>query len=69
MTWADVDLSGGAYVVLGGRLAKKKLPSGAAGSPSATWGANAAHMAVIAQQAPFRIAVHASAWLPPRPVA
>jgi hypothetical protein len=68
LTWADVDLSAGSYVVLGGRLANRTLPASAGPSPSATWGANAAHMAVISQQAPFRMAVHASAWLPVRPV-
>jgi hypothetical protein len=64
LTWADVDVSAGSYVVLEGRLSGRTLAAGAAPSPSATWGANAAHMAVIAQQAPFRTAIHAGAWLP-----
>jgi hypothetical protein len=61
VTWADVDVAPGAYVALGGQLAATTLPRG---GPDVSWGQDAAHMAAIAQQAPFRLAVHASAWLP-----
>jgi hypothetical protein len=43
------------------RLAGKSIPPGA----GVTWGANAAHMARIALQRAYRIAIHASAMLPP----
>jgi hypothetical protein len=62
VTWADVDVAAGAYVALGGRLAGTTLPRGS--GPNVSWGQDAAHMAAITQQAPFRLAVHASAWLP-----
>ena len=65
-TWADVGTAPGSHVTLAGRLAGLRLAERAGSGPAATWGENSAHMAVIAQQRPFRIAVHASAWLPVR---
>jgi hypothetical protein len=61
-TWAHVDVAPGRHVTLAGRLAGTTLPRGS--GPDLSWGKDAAHMAAIAQQAPFRLAVHASAWLP-----
>ena len=63
VTWADVDEAPGAYVRLGGPLAGTTLPRGAS-APALSFGQDSAHMAAITQQAPFRLAVHASAWLP-----
>jgi hypothetical protein len=77
-TWSDVswddvlgpnDAAGEAFVKLAGPLAGQAKPvrpaskNGGAAPTTATWGATSAHMALIAQQAPFRLAVHASTWL------
>jgi len=64
LSWADVAEDAASSVRVAGRWATKRKPL-RSGSPSATvtWGANSAAMAAITQQAPFRIAIHASEWL------
>jgi hypothetical protein len=66
LSWEDVAVAPGAHLRLAAVAAKnpKRVRPGADG-PEAAWGRNSAHMALIAQQAPMRVAVHASVWLPP----
>jgi hypothetical protein len=53
------------HVPARGPLDGLELPlSASSPAPRARWGANAAHFALITQQSAFRIAFHASAWLP-----
>jgi hypothetical protein len=61
LSWAHLApsaaaLSQIAYVPVNGVLKDKKLGA-------ATWGKNAAHMASILRQSPFRLAIHARNWL------
>jgi hypothetical protein len=68
LTWADVGTAPGRHIALRGPLEGKALPE-RPGGVTAAWAHNSAHMAVIAQQRPFRVAIHAGAWLPEVPPA
>jgi hypothetical protein len=70
LTWDDVadpaSLPNLVYLTMAGRLSAQERPVRGPGTDGlrARWGANAAHMALITQQLPARLAIHASAWLP-----
>lgn len=73
LSWDDLvadpaDLPDLVYIPLAGRLNGQQRPAYPAGSggvpPVAQWGQTSAHMALITQQKPLRMAIHASVWLP-----
>jgi hypothetical protein len=60
LSWAHVGVAAGAHLPLAAVTPPLNLNLGGSGSPKARWGQDAAHMAAITFQRPFRAAVHSS---------
>jgi hypothetical protein len=60
LTWAHVGVAPGGHLPLAAMAASLDLNLGGPGSPKAKWRQDAAHMAAITFQRPFRAAVHGS---------
>ena len=60
LSWGHADVVPGAHLPLAAISPPLNLNLGGAGSPKARWGQDAAHMAAITFQRPFRAAVHSS---------
>jgi len=67
LTWGHVGVPPGGQLSLGALAPAPTLRLAGPGSPTATWGADAAHMAAITFQRPFRAAVHSSSILAVQP--
>jgi len=60
LSWGHVGVAPGGYLPLAALPASLNLSLGNSGSPKAKWSQDAAHMAAITFQRPFRAAVHSS---------
>jgi hypothetical protein len=60
LSWAHVGVAAGAHLPLAAVTPPLNLNLEGSGSPKARWGQDAAHMAAITFQRPFRAAVHSS---------
>jgi hypothetical protein len=60
LNWTHVGVPAGRYLRLSALAPAPNLRLGGPASPLATWGAQAASMAAITFQRPFRVAIHAS---------
>lgn len=60
LSWGHVGISSGGHLPLTALSSSLNLSLGAPGSPKAKWRQDAAHMAAITFQRPFRAAVHSS---------
>lgn len=60
LTWAHVGVASGGHLPLPAITPPLNLSLAGSGSPKAKWGQDAAHMAAITFQRPFRAAVHSS---------
>jgi len=60
LSWVHVNVAGGGHLPLSALSSSLNLALAGLGSPRAKWRQDAAHMAAITFQRPFRVAVHSS---------